>query len=57
MIGAVIWQFADCRVSPGWFNTRPRTHNNKGTVDEFRRPKLAYEVVRDRMAEAIERFG
>ena len=57
VIGAVIWQFADCRVSPGWFNSRPRTHNNKGTVDEFRRPKLVYEVVRDHMNDAIERFG
>jgi beta-glucuronidase len=27
---------------------RPRGFNNKGVVDEYRRPKLAYEVVRHR---------
>jgi hypothetical protein len=27
--------------------------NNKGTVDEYRRPKLCYDTVRRRMREAI----
>lgn len=44
--GVYIWQFCDCRVCDDWFSTRPRTMNNKGIVDEYRRPKLAYEVVK-----------
>jgi len=43
-----IWQFADCRITEenNWFATRPRSHNNKGIVDEYRRPKLAYQTVK-----------
>ncbi len=46
--GVFIWQFADCRVTEdgGWFSTRARCHNNKGVYDEYRRPKLAAEVVK-----------
>ncbi len=44
--GVYIWQFCDVRVSDEWFGGRPRTMNNKGIVDEYRRPKLCYEVVR-----------
>lgn len=44
--GVYIWQFCDCRVCDSWFGTRPRTMNNKGIVDEYRRPKLAYETVK-----------
>ena len=44
--GVFIWQFADCRVSEEWFAGRPRTRNNKGVVDEYRRPKLAYDTVK-----------
>ena len=50
--GAAIWQFCDCRVTEGWATSRPRTMNNKGVVDEYRRPKLSYEVVRRRFREA-----
>lgn len=57
--GVAIWQFCDCRVTHGdarW-NNRPRTMNNKGTVDECRRPKLVYDVVKRHMiaAETAER--
>ena len=45
--GVYIWQFADCRVSQEWFSVRPRSHNNKGIVDEYRRPKLAYQSVKE----------
>lgn len=47
--GVFIWQFADCRVTEEgeWFATRARCHNNKGIVDEYRRPKMAYDVVKD----------
>ncbi len=48
--GVYIWQFSDCKVCGSWFGTRPRTMNNKGIVDEYRRPKLAYEIVRERFA-------
>lgn len=44
--GVYIWQFCDIRVSDEWFGVRPRTMNNKGIVDEFRRPKLCYDVVK-----------
>ncbi|MDE5894249.1 MAG: hypothetical protein K2H45_15145 [Acetatifactor sp.] len=44
--GIYIWQFCDIRISEeGWYG-RPRTMNNKGIVDEYRRPKLCYEVVK-----------
>lgn len=50
-----IWQFADCRVTEdgGWFATRARCHNNKGIVDEYRRPKMSYDVVK----EMFEKYG
>ena len=46
--GISIWQFCDART----FDTsqalgRPRAFNNKGVVDEYRRPKLAYGVVKE----------
>ena len=45
--GIIIWQFADCRVDTGWFMNRPKTQNNKGVVDIYRREKLAYETVKE----------
>lgn len=48
LTGVFIWQFADCKVTEEeWFKTRPRSYNNKGVVDEYRRPKEAYEVVKE----------
>ncbi|MCH5286205.1 MAG: hypothetical protein J1E43_02190 [Christensenellaceae bacterium] len=47
LTGVFIWQLADCRVSEEWFSSRPRCHNNKGLVDEFRRPKEAFDVVKE----------
>ncbi len=44
--GVFLWQFADVRVSEEWFANRPKTRNNKGILDEFRRPKMAYATVR-----------
>ena len=44
--GVFLWQFCDIRVSEEWFFSRPRTMNNKGIVDEYRRRKLAYDVVK-----------
>ncbi len=44
--GGYIWQYCDIRISEEWWGGRPRTMNNKGIVDEYRRPKLCYEVVK-----------
>lgn len=44
--GVYIWQYADTRVSREWFASRPRSYNNKGIVDEYRRAKLAYAQVK-----------
>lgn len=45
--GVSLWQFSDCRT----YQTaraigRPRSFNNKGILDEYRRPKMGYEVVK-----------
>lgn len=45
--GAFIWQFCDGRVSEEWFASRPRSMNNKGVVDEYRRKKMSYETVKE----------
>ena len=48
LTGVFIWQFADCKVTEEeWFATRARCHNNKGVVDEYRRPKEAFDVVKE----------
>lgn len=44
--GVFLWQFADCRVTEEWAMHRPKTHNNKGVVDEYRRPKMSYAAVK-----------
>ena len=46
--GAYIWQFADVRVAESWAHGRPKTVNNKGVFDQFRRPKLAFQTVVER---------
>ncbi|MBN2641607.1 MAG: hypothetical protein JXR78_08145 [Victivallales bacterium] len=44
--GVALWQFCDCRTYRGSGALgRPRSFNNKGTFDEYRRPKLAAEAV------------
>lgn len=45
--GVYIWQFCDIRVSDEWFGGRPRGMNNKGVVDEYRRRKMAYHIVKE----------
>lgn len=44
--GVYIWQYCDTRVSNEWFASRPRTCNNKGVVDAYRRPKMAFAAVK-----------
>lgn len=46
--GVYIWQFCDVRVAEEWAHTRPRMMNNKGVVDEYRRPKMSYATVKER---------
>ncbi|HPJ01250.1 MAG TPA: glycoside hydrolase family 2 TIM barrel-domain containing protein [Candidatus Limiplasma sp.] len=44
--GVFIWQFCDCLVDENWALSRPKTLNNKGVVDEYRRPKMSYNTVK-----------
>jgi beta-glucuronidase len=46
--GTYIWQYCDIRVCDEHIMGRPRGFNNKGIVDEYRRPKLAYKTVKFR---------
>jgi beta-glucuronidase len=48
LVGYYVWQFCDTRSDPKRALSRPRGYNNKGLVNEFRQPKLAYEAVRAR---------
>ena len=44
--GLAIWHFSDARTyQDGHALGRPRAFNNKGLLDEYRRPKQAYGVV------------
>ncbi len=44
--GIALWQFIDCRTySSARALGRPRAFNNKGLFDEYRRPKLAFDIV------------
>lgn len=49
--GIFLWQFADTRVDESWAEKRPGCLNNKGVVDQYRRPKLAYAAVKEAFAE------
>jgi beta-glucuronidase len=45
--GTYVWQFADIRTDTKRFRDRARGFNNKGIVNEFRKPKQAYRIIRD----------
>lgn len=49
--GTYVWQFADTRAElhgpMPHFRDRARSFNNKGIVNEYRKPKLAYRVVKN----------
>jgi beta-glucuronidase len=49
ILGVSFWQFCDMRTSEEVARVlqRPRAFNNKGVMDEYRRPKQAYFSVRD----------
>ncbi len=47
LAGVALWHFSDARTYTGGYSLgRPRAFNNKGTLDEYRRPKLAYKAVK-----------
>jgi len=54
--GLGIWQFCDIRTGGGLprMLTRARGFNNKGVLDEYRRPKMAYEVVKKLFREILK---
>ena len=43
--GTYIWQYCDIRTAKELEMGRPRSFNNKGIVNEYRKPKLAYWTV------------
>jgi beta-glucuronidase len=45
--GFFIWQFTDMRTNLGVDINRARGFNNKGILNEYRKPKAAYFTVRD----------
>lgn len=47
VVGMYIWQYADIRTCKEMGNDRARGFNNKGILDEHRRPKLAYYTVKN----------
>ncbi|NMN00946.1 Glycosyl hydrolases family 2, TIM barrel domain-containing protein [Bifidobacterium sp. DSM 109958] len=53
--GVFIWQFCDVRVDREWWRVRAKRRNDKGIVDEFRRPKMAYDAVKEVFGEVAER--
>lgn len=46
VIGTYIWQYCDIRTARELELSRPRSFNNKGIVNEYRKPKLAYWKVK-----------
>lgn len=44
--GTYIWQYCDIRTPVGNELERPRCYNNKGIVNEYRKPKMAYWTVK-----------
>jgi beta-glucuronidase len=53
--GTYIWQFADNRSCIKQEIGRPRGFNNKGILDEYRRPKRAYRTVRRLYGEVLSK--
>ncbi|MEX2104276.1 MAG: glycoside hydrolase family 2 TIM barrel-domain containing protein, partial [Bacilli bacterium] len=46
IVGTYIWQFADIRSDTIRFRDRARGFNNKGILNEYRKPKQAFKTVR-----------
>lgn len=57
LAGFYVWQLHDTRSDGGQRALRrPRSYNNKGLMDEYRRPKLAYYALRE-LLRGIETSG
>ena len=48
VVGSFIWQFADIRTCLEAGINRARGFNNKGIMNEYRKPKLAYRVAKEK---------
>lgn len=57
--GVALWQFTDTRTSDhlNVLLGKPRGYNNKGVLDEYRRPKLAFSTVARLLKAAAENPG
>lgn len=54
--GVALWQFCDARTySSSRALFRPRAFNNKGVLNEYRKPKRAYEVVKSIFRDGVTR--
>jgi len=53
--GVYLWQFSDIRSSAKWNLLRVRSFNNKGLINEYRLPKLAYYKVKEIFEQARKR--
>ncbi len=51
VIGYFVWQFCDIRTNIELSINRARSFNNKGIMNEYRKPKLAYYAVRKKYRE------
>ena len=47
VVGTYVWQFCDTRTCRKMGLDRARTYNNKGILNEYRKPKMAYYTVRN----------
>ena len=45
--GSLVWQFADIRTTHKMGTNRARGFNNKGILNEYRKPKLAWRTVKE----------
>ena len=45
--GCYIWQYCDIRTAREMGNDRARSFNNKGIVNEYRKPKMAYGAIKE----------
>ena len=53
--GTLVWQYCDTRTSAEQGLDRARRYNNKGIVNEYRRPKLAYGVIKEYYKKALNK--
>lgn len=57
VVGFYIWHFADARTCQEAGLSRARGFNNKGLLNEYRKPKAAYYAVRDLYHKFEAEFG